>query len=850
MPNHDTPHVLIVDDDLTVGLLASETLTQAGFRVTLAQNGAEAHAMLGQSRPDIVLLDVQLPDTNGITLCGELRATAAHADTPILMITGADDHDSILAAYGAGATDFMPKPLNWYLLVQRVRYMWRSNQILNAARENERLLSQAQMMAMIGNWEKNLSTGRITTSPQFRHLFGNPEWSEEDSFLPFLDAIPGDEQALVARAIDHAGSSGQGRTFEHRILRSNGTPRHVRHTLEVRRDTDNTPTSICGILQDITVDKLRSQLQADRNDILEHILKHPDMAELYHGLRALLARQIPNTELGIAVSTPQGWRYSHRPLEHAFLDATTFPADVEDAIIRSLKTDARRPLDFSLHDLASTNTLFETLVVLPVQAGAEETPGTLLCLFLPTGTIRPKHGLYLELLQTMSSIAAVALENFRLSTELRDQAFRDHLTGLNNRFFFLDRLEHILAEAKQFNQQRALIFLDIDRFKHTNDLLGHSFGDMILREVALRLRAITRESDTLTRMSGDEFMLISSPLNTGQEAQELCARIMHTMSAPFEILDYSLNLGFSIGVSLYPQDGEQPEVLYQNADIAIYYAKKSGGNVIKFYDHTIMNQFLEKLSLENDMARALTEEEFTLVFQPQVRTASGTVAGYETLLRWRKPDGEIIPPSTFIPIAEENGFIVRLGYWVLEKACTMFRALHDSGHETVRLAVNVSTVQFVQDNFPDQVRQVLAKTGFPPRLLELEVTESAVMDDIDVVAARLNQLRALGITVAIDDFGTGYSSISYLKSLPIDCLKIDRNFITPIGSEQPDHEKSAALVDALIKLAATLGLDVVAEGVETAEQLDFLRRKGCAFVQGYFTGRPAPLEEHYPEITL
>jgi EAL domain-containing protein (putative c-di-GMP-specific phosphodiesterase class I) len=260
-----------------------------------------------------------------------------------------------------------------------------------------------------------------------------------------------------------------------------------------------------------------------------------------------------------------------------------------------------------------------------------------------------------------------------------------------------------------------------------------------------------------------------------------------------------------------------------------------------------MNLFLEKLELENDMPRALDEGEFSLVFQPQFRTDTGRATGYEALLRWRRDDGTVVPPSVFIPIAEENGFIVRLGIWVLERACALFRDLHRAGHTDVKLAVNVSTVQFVQENFPDQVQQVLDATGFPARHLELEVTESAVMHDIDIVAARLNQLRSMGATIAIDDFGTGYSSISYLKSLPIDCLKIDRSFVMAIGPDQDGHQKSAALMDALINLAGNLDLTIVAEGVEDKFQLDFLRRKRCTYVQGYYTGKPAPFDQLRPD---
>lgn len=847
MLERETPNVLIVDDDLTVGLLAKEALIQANFHATVAQSAAQMREALTRFKPSIILLDVRIPDSNGIDLCRELRRLPAHAHTPILMITGADDHDSIKAAYAAGATDFMPKPLNWYLLSQRVQYMWRSSQIQTRATESERLLAQAQKMARIGNWEKSFATGRTTTSKQFRKLFGNPEWSATDSFLPFLDAIPSKEQALVLQTMEVVSSTGRGRTIDHHVAHGHSGMQTVRHTLEVRHDLAGQKISLCGTIQDITKDKSRSQLQHDRNRILERVLQNADIEEFHTSLEMLLKRQIPDSDLSVFARADGGWRCEHCSKASKKRNELEFLRILGSHIDAYLDADPRQTITFNLSDHPGLDAHHHTLVVLPILAGDENKPGTLICLFLPANTAQPEHDLFEEILHTISGISAIILENRRLSKELRYQAFHDPLTGLPNRFLFMDKLEEILREAKLTEQKRALIYMDLDRFKKTNDLLGHSFGDKVLHEVSTRIKNVIREADILARMSGDEFMILSAPLQDYTEIDSLCERIQATMTRPFEIGSYRVNLRISLGVSLYPLDGENPITLHQSADVAIYHAKKCGGNTTTFYDRSIMNLFLEKLKLENDMARALDSGEFSLVFQPQIRTKTGEVAGYEALLRWYRHDGTIIPPSVFIPIAEENGFIVRLGAWVLETACTQFCSLLDAGHHGVKLAVNVSTVQFVQENFPDLVQQILGSTGFPATLLELEVTESAVMHDIEVVAARLNQLRAMGITIAIDDFGTGYSSISYLKTLPIDCLKIDRTFIMAIGQDQDGHQKSAALMDALINLADKLNLAIVAEGVEDRFQLDFLRQKHCTYVQGYFTGKPVPFDLIHPE---
>lgn len=839
------PKILVVDDDLTVGLLAREALTQAGFDVSLAQTAAAMHQQLEMAPPDILLLDVQLPDGSGIELCMELRASSRFAHIPILMITGSDDNTAILLAYGAGATDFMPKPFNWNLMVQRVRYMWRSHRTLLKSQESERLLNQAQFMAKIGSWERNLATGAVTVSAQFMRFFGNPEWSNKDCFLPFLDTIPAEEKSTVTQIMSHVTATGEGRILDHHVQRPDGALCNVRHRLELRLDPAGRPEALCGTIQDITRDKLRSQLATDRNHILEQTLLNADITDFHVSLDHLLANQIPGCETGILTLSESQWRcdYCSRALRSQQLDGELrLPETIMHEVERSGKT--RKILNFDLTLYPQFGPRHARLSLLPITVGRESRPTTLICVFVPHSCRMQDATHHTEVFQTVSAISAIALDNYRLSRDLRYQAFHDSLTGLPNRFLFLDRLNQAVAEGKRTGSKRALFCIDLDRFKNTNDLLGHGFGDKVLREMAKRLREILRQCDTLARMGGDEFMLLSAPLESYDEIEAICGRVMETLSQPFEEDSYRINLGASIGVSLFPADSQDAATLYQHADVAMQHAKKSGGNVFKYYDGTIMTQFLERLELENDMPRALEQGEFHLVFQPQVETASNRIVSYEALLRWRKPDGTYIPPSTFISIAEESGFIVTLGTWVLTQACLQIGRLHKLGATDLKIAVNVSTVQFVQDNFLDQVRAVIKTTDFPANRLEIEVTESAVMHDMDIVAARLNALRALGITVAIDDFGTGYSSMSYLKSLPIDCLKIDRCFIAEIGSDAFEHKKSQALVDALINLADNLGLSVVAEGVENRRQLEFLRQKGCTFVQGYYTGKPGPLPEN------
>lgn len=834
MPQSTQACILIVDDDLTVGLLAKETLTQGGFTVQVAQTATQMRKLLQDFPADMILLDMRLPDASGTDLCSELRTSESHAHTPILMITGSDDNESILQAYAAGATDFMPKPLNWHLLLQRVRYMWRSHQVLLGSQQSEQLLTQAQRMAMMGNWERQINADRVTVSKQFSVLFGNGKSDGQSAFQAFLQTIPEEERAVLAKTMKQVVTTEKPATLTHRVCNSKGVLRSVRHDLDIRHNSQGKIVTLCGTIQDITRDTLRAQLVSDRNQILESMLQNATLDTLHLALSNLLTNQIPGSEL-IHFSKPKNSSWENVYCSPGLQDSPAFIESLLEALERSHDSLTRIQHPKAPHEWLQVH-------FLPILTSRDKKVSTLICAFIPEKHSDQENTELAYVFQTLSDITAVVLDNHRLTRDLQHQAFHDSLTGLPNRFYLFDNLRRVTEEGRESNHKRAIIFIALDRFKTTNDLLGHAFGDKVLQEVAKRLRAASSPDDILARTGGDEFMLISEPLNNYSDAEHKCMHFINAIAPSFEEGNFSFNLSASVGVSLFPVDSDDPSTLYQYADMAMQYAKKNGGGELRYYNKSIMGQFLDHLELENDMARALEQGEFYLVFQPQMNMASKTITGYEALLRWRRPDGRLIPPSIFIPIAEETGFIVILGSWVLERACRAIKKMHQKEPE-IYVAVNVSTVQFVQDNFLESVQQILEKTDFPAHKLGLEMTESTVMHDISTVAARLDALRAMGITISIDDFGTGYSSMSYLKSLPIDNLKIDRSFIMEIGSGNIGSKKSEALVDALITLADNLGLTVTAEGVENEKQLEFLSQKNCYRAQGYHTGRPAPLPD-------
>ncbi len=418
--------------------------------------------------------------------------------------------------------------------------------------------------------------------------------------------------------------------------------------------------------------------------------------------------------------------------------------------------------------------------------------------------------------------------------ELAFQARHDILTGLANRRLLRERLEHEMAVAQRTGLPLWVVFIDLDRFKFVNDTLGHDAGDTLLKGVAERLLAATREVDTVARLGGDEFVLLLPQHGNGDPGMAILQRILDAVAQPMQLGEYEFFLSCSLGVAVYPDDGCSAEMLIKHADIAMYRAKEQGRGHWQFYASNMNADTLERLSLESELRHALERGQFHLEYQPQLDLASGRMVGMEALLRWRHPQLGLISPASFIGMAEEMGLIIPIGDWVLRTACAQARAWQLAGHGPLRVAVNLSARQFKQRNLLHAVAAVLMETGLDASCLELELTESMVMHDVEQATAIMGNLKALGVQLSIDDFGTGYSSLAYLRHFPIDVLKIDKSFVNDITHSNDD----AAIVCAIISLAHNLRLKVIAEGVETAPQLDFLRQHGCDQMQGYLYSRP------------
>jgi len=680
--------VLVVDDDNMMRRLVRATLEQAGFTVEEAEDGREGVAAFERTRPDMVLLDVMMPNMDGFEACTALRSMEGGDLVPVLMMTGSTDSDWINRAYEAGATDFVTKPLAWPVLLHRVRYLLRASRAFRDLTRSQARLANAQRIAQLGHWEWHLGTGDVQCSEEIYGIVGRPNLEIRDVKRALLEIVSPEDRAGVEDAIYAAMHRQQPCNIDFQIVRPDGTTRVVHAQAELKFDVTGALLHMQGTLQDVT---------------------------------------------------------------------------------------------------------------------------------------ERKHA----------------------EAQIRHMALYDSLTGLANRLLFKEQASRAVAQAARNGQLLAMLSIDLDRFKRINETLGHAVGDLLLQEVANRLTRSLRPTDYVTRnaenhciarQGSDEFTVLLAGLHRGQDAARVARRILDSLALPFDLNGSEVVVSASIGVAVYPLDGGDVDGLLQHADAAMHHAKDQGKNNYQYYNHKMNTSAFEKLTLETNLRKALERGEFSLYYQPKVDMSSGAIIGAEALIRWRHPDLGLVSPAEFIPLAEETGLILPIGEWVLRSACAEAKKWHDAGHTWMHVAVNMSSLNFRQENFPEMIANALDESGLPACCLELEMTESLLMQDAEAGVNVLKCLKATGVKLSIDDFGTGYSSLSYLKRFPLDALKIDRSFVKDITSNADD----ASMTFAIIAMARSLKLTVIAEGVETEGQAALLREQGCQFMQGNLFSRPVP----------
>lgn len=667
------------------------------------------------------------------------------------------------------------------------------------------------------------------------------------------------EQRYVDAARRHQltrllAESGRVSHFVSQVRRPDGSQAWVEETLEAQRDDAGAIVRAEGIMLDVTHRCAAEHLERDRREVLELVARDCDLTEVLNRAAAMLQSHIRGAQVAVwtlddhrlnlcgAAGLPAGLTaaIAELPLDRDASPAGHALAEGQIVLVDDLAAEQRFN---GFPDLARHHGLLAVWSA-PVLGADRAAAGLLECYF---DSRRAPTAAELELLQDACRLAGIAMGHHRLRSRLTYQAQHDPLTGLPNRVLLEDRLRQALAQASRNGQMVGVYFIDVDGFKVINETLGHHSGDLLLQQVAARLRRCLRETDTLARMGGDEFTLVTPDLGDRQQAIRVARRMLDLLKAPFVLAGHELFVSASIGIAISPHDGRDCAIIQQNADTALYRAKSHGRNTFECFEPGFHAGAMERLELEGQLRRALDAGELQLQYQPLVSPGLAMV-GLEALIRWRHPVHGMISPGKFIPIAEEGGLIVPIGAWVLKQACLQARHWQQQFGVSIPVSINVSPLQFSRPGFLESVADALRGADLAPGMLCVEITEGMLMLNTQEVRGRLVRLRELGVAVAIDDFGTGYSSLSYLHQLPLDTLKIDRSFVKQIG--EPDTGgamQNTAVVRAVAAMARNLGLKVVAEGVETDAQREFFTRLGCDALQGFLFS-PAVDVEHMPAL--
>lgn len=669
-------------------------------------------------------------------------------------------------------------------------------------RQNEKGLARAQRIANLGNWELDLATNEVLVfSDQACRIFGYEPKTFTATFRLLLDTVHPDDRLEVSEAYERVRIDKTPFQIDHRLLRPDGSVRIVHQQAVIQYDSDNKPARLVGIVHDIT-EKLQAQ---ERLRLTNKVFENSSEAIIVADLNGNIL------EVNKAFCTMTEYEY--------------------DEIIGS----NTRILKSNQHDDDFYANMWTALLTTNHWEGEiwdRKRSGEIFPVWLSITTVKNDHGAPTHYAAIMSDLTK------KKQAEKRIQLLTNYdiLTGLPNNVLFQDRLHHAFLDAEHHEDLVATIFLDLDDFKFVNDSLGLKAGDQMLMEVAERLKKCLRDGDTLARMGGDDFAIALPNITKADDAANIAKKMMDSISqTPFILEGKEIYSKASIGIAIYPVDGEVVDTIMQNADAAMFHAKSQGKNNYKFYSADLNISIFERLELEASLRRALKNNEFNLFYQPKVDLETGEIHGMEALIRWTHPEKGLISPAKFIPLAEDTGLILPIGEWTLFEACRQNQKWLKKGHRPLKVSVNLSARQ-LKENVPNLVRRALDESGLPPDLLELELTEGMVMDNAEDVIQTMHELKAIGIGLSIDDFGTGYSSLNYLKRFPIDVLKIDQSFIRHLTTDRND----AAIATAVISLAKSLRLKVIAEGVETAEHVKFLRGLKCDQIQGYFFSKPLP----------
>jgi len=668
---------------------------------------------------------------------------------------------------------------------------------------SEARLADAQRIAQIGHFEWEPQSDQMIWSDQIYKILSATKQDVPHSLEGFLSFISEEDRSIVEESMKSAFEKKCNYEFEHSLNLSSDEQRYVYQQGDISTDRETGKTILVGTIQDVTEKRLAELEMYKLSTAIEQVadsIMITDVEGVIEYINPAMSKMTGYSKDELVGQTPK--------------------------ILKSTKQS-------DVFYARMWNTIQQGLVFSDVIINKHKDGHY----FYEEKTITPQKNQQGEIVNYISSGKDIT-ERIEAQERLHHLAHHDALTGLPNRILLQDRLEQALARARWRKRKVAVLFLDIDRFKVINDTLGHDVGDLLIKDFSLRLDNCLREGDTIARFGGDEFVILLNDINASEDVPVIIEKMLASIALPFDAEPHELFVTSSTGISLFPKDGDNGPTLLKKADAAMYLAKRQGKNAYQFYSEKDEYESIEKLTLETELRRALQKNEFVLHYQPQLSLTTCKIESYEALIRWNHSKQGLIAPAHFLEILEETGMIVSVGEWVLNTACTQERLNQKQGQVPKRVAVNISVNQFMQSDFVSMVKRTLKNTKLEAKYLELEVTEGILIDNIEETAIKLNTLHSMGVFLSIDDFGTGYSSMNYLRRLPFDLLKIDRSFITDLTSNSDD----GAITAAIITLAHSIGLEVIAEGVEKMEQLQFLDNLGCDSIQGYLCSPPLPAD--------
>jgi len=803
--------LLYVDDDERSINFISKIITRRypGLKLFIAENGAKGLELYREQRPDIVLTDMYMPVMDGIQMANEIRTIDAEA--VIIAVTGYDDPSYLHNAIEIGIRHYVMKPLiqeNLFAVIDKSIEEISLNRLVReqgqVIRQREQQLALAQKITRLGSWELDIESGKMSWSEELYRIFGIDPATTTPSLEVFLGMVHPTARDKVKMVIQNAVKNGQPFISHYcGIVRPDGSNRKIHCNGDVIFDTAGKPAAVIGTAQDVT----------ERRQTEE--------------VRARLAMIVESSDDAIfSVSLDDTITSWNRGAENVFgYSASEIIGRTIFTLIPPERYDERSHI---LQKIMNGERLqhFETVRI--------KKDGSRINVSITTSPLLNANGKVIG----NSVIARDVTERRMMEEVIKHRAYHDPLTDLPNRQLFMDFFSMELAEARRNGKKLALLFLDLNGFKQVNDTLGHSCGDLLLQEVAQRLRACIRESDTVARLGGDEFTVLMPDLAQTDDVGVVLKKILGVFDTPFMLGDVAVNSTTSIGICMFPDDGECSEELMKKADTAMYDAKSSGRNAYQFYNAEINARTIKRQNMERFLRQAVDRSELELLFQPQVSSETRGIIGAEALLRWRHPEQGLLPPDQFLAIAEDSGAIVPIGEWVIRNACDQARIWNEKGYP-LSVSVNLSNRQFHQSDLIEKIARILAETGLNSHQLEFDITEKAIMADTVFSLRSMHALTEIGVTLAIDNFGCGSSSIQWMRKMPIHKVIIDKSFVHTMLSEPDD----LAVINAVIAMSHNLRINVGAIGIETKEQLSVIERSGCDQLQGYVISEPLSADD-------